>query len=107
MSSIRRVCTPLILAAALVGAAAAGAQGQTPPSTSTSTTTTGSPAVQTPSTTSPPPSPGHVQAAAQPIANQYIVTLKNATQSGVPAQADALPKAAQREQQRRERYELA
>jgi subtilisin family serine protease len=90
MSSIRRVCTPLILAAALVGAAAAGAQGQTPPSTSTSTTTTGSPAVQTPSTTSPPPSPGHVQAAAQPIANQYIVTLKNATQSGVPAQADAL-----------------
>jgi subtilisin family serine protease len=90
MRGLWRFCAATGLAAALVGASAAGAASQSSPSATTTTPTSSPAAPPTTQTTSPPSTPGRVRPAAQPIPDQYIVTLKNATQSSVPAQADAL-----------------
>ncbi|HEV2993385.1 MAG TPA: S8 family serine peptidase, partial [Acidimicrobiia bacterium] len=86
---------PLALAATLLigGATTAAAQTAPSPSTTTTTTTTTSPAVPTPAPPTPtptPPAPGHIQPAAQPIPDQYIVQLKGVAPGSVPATANYL-----------------
>ena|GEM_PF-571081 len=86
MKLVRRL-SAAALAAATVTALAGAADAS--PSSSTSTTTT-STAPPTPSTTATAPAPpaqsGQVQPATQPVAGQYIVTLKDETPSHVPAE---------------------
>ena len=87
MNRIPTLCVATALALALVGAGAASAAAGTPPTTTPTNPPGGNPSAQV---SSPPSTPGHVQGVAQPIPGQYIVTLKNATQSTVPTQAQQL-----------------
>ena len=93
MSRIPTLCLAAAVAFALVGAgtAAAATGSPSPTTTTTTTTTTTQPggATSTQAVT-PPPSPGHVQSVSNPIADQYIVTLKDTAQSSVPGEAQQL-----------------
>jgi subtilisin family serine protease len=81
----RRIPLLCLTAVLVLGLNTAGAAAA-PASSSTTTTTTPTPAPTSPTTT-PPSTPGHVRAAAQPVPGQYIVTLKSTTSSSVPATA--------------------
>ena len=93
MSRISTLCLAAGLAFALTGTGAAAAAITSPRTIAASTpTTTISPPRDGGSTqvATPPGRPGSVRPVTQPIPDQYIVTLKNAPQSSVPAQAEQL-----------------
>lgn len=90
MKRIPTLCVAAALALALAGAGTAAATPGTPSTTTTTTTTSPPPGTGSTQVASPAGTPGYVRSAAQPIPGQYIVTLKDATQSSVPAQAQQL-----------------
>ncbi len=79
------LCLAAAVAFTLATAGTAAAATDAP-----STTSTSAPAASAAVPAVTPPSPGHVGAAAQPIPDEYIVTLKSANAISVPEQAQQL-----------------
>jgi subtilisin family serine protease len=90
MTRISKLCLAAAVAFALGGAGTAAAAATGPGSPSTTTPTSPPSGGSSTQVVTPPSTPGHVRPAAQPIPDQYIVTLKNATSSSVPTQANQL-----------------